>query len=257
MINLEKAKEVFTEYVNNYNLKDEKIALKYNHILRVSSISKKIATQLNLSEEDIKLAELIGIFHDIGRFEQVRRYNTFIDKDSINHGEYGAKILFEEGLIKQFEIDDKYYKIIKLAVINHNRIAIEKGLTEHEQLHCRIIRDSDKLDIFHVLLTDKTINTYGIESMENEIFTEEIVQEFRENHYINYKNIKTYGDIWISHIAYAFDLNFKSSYGVLKENNYINKLLAYMNFKNEETLEKAKEMVEIANEFIERKVNIK
>ncbi len=254
MIDLGKTKAVFKRYVNNYNLQDEKIALKYNHILRVSSISKKIATQLNLSEEDIKLAELIGIFHDIGRFEQVRKYNTFIDKNSINHGEYGAKVLFEEGLIKQFEVDERYYRIIKLAVINHNRSTIEEGLTEHEQMHCKIIRDSDKLDIFHVLLTDKTINTYGIESMENENFTEEIMREFKEDHYINYKNRKTYGDIWISHIAYAFDLNFKSSYEVLKENNYINKLLAYMNFKNEETLKNAKEMVEIANEFIEKKI---
>ena len=97
MVDVNNAKRVFKEYVSNYNLQDGKIALKVAHILRVSELSKKIATSLNLSEEDIKLAELIGLLHDIGRFEQVRKYNTFIDKISINHGEYGVKILFEWG----------------------------------------------------------------------------------------------------------------------------------------------------------------
>ena len=89
MIDIQNAKKVFKEYVSNYDINDGKIALKYNHILRVAEIAKKIATDLELSEEDILLAELIGIFHDIGRFEQVKRFNTFVDRDSINHGEYG------------------------------------------------------------------------------------------------------------------------------------------------------------------------
>ena len=106
MVDVNNAKRVFKEYVSNYNLQDGKIALKVAHILRVSELSKKIATSLNLSEEDIKLAELIGLLHDIGRFEQVRKYNTFIDKISINHGEYGVKILFEDNLIEKLDVDD-------------------------------------------------------------------------------------------------------------------------------------------------------
>ena len=121
MIDIENVRKVFKEYVGGYNLNDGKILLKYNHILRVAEIAKKIATDLKLSEEDILLAELIGIFHDIGRFEQIKRFNTYIDKDSINHGEYGVKVLFEDGLIEKFNIDEKYYKTIKLAVLNHNR----------------------------------------------------------------------------------------------------------------------------------------
>ena len=250
MIDIENAKKVFKDYVSNYDINDGKIALKYGHILRVASISKRIATELNLEKEDIDLAELIGIFHDIGRFEQVKRFNTFNDKDSINHGEYGVKVLFEDGLIEKFNIDEKYYKTIKLAVLNHNRKEIEEGLTEHDLLHCKIIRDSDKLDIFNVLMTDKTINTYGTESLENETFTDEIVREFKEDHYIDYSKRKTYGDLWICHMTYVFDFNFKSSYKVMKENNYINKMYEMPNFKNIDTKKTAKEVAEIANKFI-------
>ena len=151
MIDIEKAKKYYKEYISNYNPEDPKIALKIAHIFRTAEKAKKIAINLNLSEEDVKLAELIGMLHDIGRFEQLRVYNTYNDRESINHGEYGAKILFEDGLIKNFIEDRQYDRIIYLAVINHNRDNIEEGLNERELLHCKIIRDADKWDIFYVI----------------------------------------------------------------------------------------------------------
>ena len=256
MVDVNNAKRVFKEYVSNYNLQDGKIALKVAHILRVSELSKKIATSLNLSEEDIKLAELIGLLHDIGRFEQVRRYNTFIDKISINHGEYGARILFEDNLIEKFNVDEKYYKIIKTAILNHNRSKIEDNLTEQELLHSKIIRDADKLDCFYVLLTDDIKNTYGCsaEDMQNETFSSEIIREFKEDRMIDYKKRATYGDIWISHMAYVFDFYYKSSYIVIKEKDYLNKLTQKMNFKNPQTIQMAKEILQIANDYIKSKI---
>ena len=129
LIDMIEAKKAFKEYVKKYNPEDEKIKIKIAHIERVAENSKRIAENLNLSQEDIELAELIGLLHDIGRFEQVRLYHTFVDKDSINHGEYGAKVLFEDGLIRKFIKDDKFDRIIKLAIVNHNRADIEEGLT--------------------------------------------------------------------------------------------------------------------------------
>lgn len=254
MFNIENARKAFKEYIKNYNLNDGKIALKVAHILRVSSISKKIAIALNLSEEDVYLAELIGLLHDIGRFEQVRRFNTFIDKDSINHGEYAIEILFNQNLIEKFNIDEQYYSIIKTAILNHNKSNIDKGLTDKELLHAKIIRDSDKIDIFHVLLTDSIENTYGCKSLNDETFSDEIIREFKEDHVIDYKQRKTFGDIWISHIAYVFDFYFKNSYILIKENDYFNKLLMKVQFENKETLMRAKEIVNIANKYVDEKL---
>lgn len=256
MIDIDKARNVFNEYIKNYDIKNGKIALKVAHILRVAQISRKIAESLNLSKEDVELAELIGLLHDIGRFEQVRRYNTFKDKDSVNHGELGVQILFEEGLIDRLELDKKYYSIIKIAILNHNRNRIEEGLTENELLHCKIIRDSDKIDIFKVLTTEKLIDAYERESMENETFTNEIVREFKENHQIDYSKRKTAGDSWISHMAYVYDFNFTDSYRILNENDYINKLYERMNFKNKETIQQAEEIVQIVNEYINVQINM-
>ena len=148
MIDKEKALKAFYEYVSRYNPEDEKIMVKIEHIQRVAKNANDIAENLKLTREDIDLAWLIGLLHDIGRFEQVRLYHTFNDGKSVNHAEIGTKILFKNGLIREFIEDKQYDEIIKIAILNHNRPAIETGLTERQLLHSKIIRDADKVDIY-------------------------------------------------------------------------------------------------------------
>ena len=96
MIDIEKAKEEFINYTKNYNLEDTNIKRKQIHSLRVMEISKKIAEYIGLTPEEVKIAELIGLLHDIGRFEQYSNYHTFRDDYSIDHGDYGVQILEKE-----------------------------------------------------------------------------------------------------------------------------------------------------------------
>ena len=252
-IDILKAKQIFKEYVKNYNPEDEKIKIKIAHIERVSQISKKLAENLKLSQEDIELAELIGLLHDIGRFEQVKRYNTFVDKDSINHGEYGVKILFEDGLIREFIKNDKYDRIIKLAILNHNKADIEKGLTKRENLHARIIRDADKTDIFSVLTTGDKEAIWEKADLSNDIITDEIYREFIEDKSINYKNRKTSADILVSHFAYVYNFNFKETLEVIRQNNYIDKLYKRFIFNDKETMKKFNNIYETAKKYLEEK----
>lgn len=255
MIDIKNAKSVLTNYVKNYNLEDGKIALKLSHILRVAERAKELAENLNLSEEDIKLAELIGLLHDIGRFEQIKIYNTFYDRDSINHGEYGVKILFEDGLIRKFIQDDFYDEIIKKAILNHNRPKIENGLSKRENLHAKIIRDADKIDIYYVLLTESIENSYGCRDMSGEKITKEIFKEITENKMINYKNLKTNADLLVAHIAYIFDFYFKYSLKIVKENNYIRKIEEKVNLQEEEAKIMLNEINIIVDDYIEKTLN--
>ena len=48
---------------------------------------------------------LTGLLHDVGRFEQLRRYGTFIDAQSIDHAEFGADRLFRQGKIRDYVED--------------------------------------------------------------------------------------------------------------------------------------------------------
>lgn len=112
-INRKNVINAFSEYVRNYDPSDEKIKLKIDHTYRVAGLCQSIAKSLNLSEADVDIAWLLGMLHDIGRFEQIRRFGTFSDADSVDHAEFGADLLFKEGLIRKFA--EGYYEKCELV----------------------------------------------------------------------------------------------------------------------------------------------
>ena len=247
-MNLDVCRKQFISYVKQFDLKDKAILNKFHHTFRVMEYAMEIATSLKLNEEEIQIAGIIGLLHDIGRFEQAKKYHTFIDKNSINHGEYGVKILFEDGLIRKFINTDKYDKIIRIAILNHNKAEIEKGLTKEEILHAKIIRDADKTDIFYTLtIGDKKV-IWEKEDLSNDIITDEIYKEFLEDKVIDYKKRQTSADILVSHFAHVYDFNFERSLQIIRENNYLEKLYNRFIFKNKETKDRFEKIYELAKE---------
>lgn len=250
MIDIEHAYRQFDKYVENFNPDIPKIKLKIEHIKRVADISRKIAENLNLDEEYIQLAEVIGLFHDIGRFKQVEIYDTYRDKDSVNHAEFSIKILYEDNLIERFNIDSKYDNIIKKAVLNHNKNKIDDGLTDEEILYSKIIRDADKLDIFYIICD----NEYDFESIfwykdfDYEKISDIIMQQFQQLRVINYNDVKTNADQIATFYAYTYDLYFGFSLKYLKEQKYIDKFAERV--KKEFKSEIVKEQVDILNKNI-------
>ena len=120
-MNLINAEKEFEKYVEKYDSKNPKIDRKIKHSYRVIDVAEDIAKSLKLTEEDITLAKLIALLHDIGRFEQIRIYNTFSDKDSIDHADFGVKVLFEDNLIRNFIKEDRFDNIIYKSIKNHNK----------------------------------------------------------------------------------------------------------------------------------------
>lgn len=251
MIDIIKAKKELKNYVQNYNPEDKQIKLKIAHIERTSQIAKEIAESLKLSKEDIQLAELIGLLHDIGRFEQIKNYHTFSDKDSINHGEYGAKVLFEDKKIRDFIDTSKYDEIIKTAILNHNKDVKDlQFFNEKEELHSKIIRDADKIDILYILTFEDKQVAWEKENLFEEEITDEIYREFIEDKEINYKEIKTSADKLVSHFAFIFDLNYNYSLKIIRSNNYLDKIYKRFKFNNEETDKRYKKIYTITKLYV-------
>jgi putative nucleotidyltransferase with HDIG domain len=150
LIDRKKIISVFENYVKDYDQDDARIKLKIEHTYRVAKLCVQIAESLNLTEEDIELSWLIGMLHDIGRFEQLENYGTFIDAKSINHAQYGADILFEKQLIREFIEGSSYDDIIQAAIWYHNVYKLPDNLDERTKLFCNLIRDADKIDILKV-----------------------------------------------------------------------------------------------------------
>lgn len=209
MIDLEKAKEEFLKYTAGYDHHSDKIVRKENHSLRVVERSRMIAEYLKLNEEDTQLAELIGLLHDIGRFEQVKRYNTYSDqKSGVNHGMLGAEILFEDGLIRRFIEEDKYDEIIRKAIINHNRTHTDPDLNERELLFAKIIRDADKADIMYIIATDDIYKDNSEDDYNTGAITEELMRQFLDDGYLDYSLIASRSDDILTCFAMIADINY-------------------------------------------------
>ena len=259
MIDIVKAEKAFKEYLKEYDTESEKVALKVTHTYGVVKASEYLAKQLNLSEEDTNLSRLIALLHDIGRFEQSKANNDVYDNADatlFDHAIYGCKVLFEDNMIRRFIDEEQYDNIIYKAILNHNRIEIEEGLTEKELLHAKLIRDNDKTDNFRVKLTESfkvLLGTDDVEKINNEKISDDIYNTFMKKSLIKYGDAQTLLDRWSAYIAFIFDYNFDESLRYLKENDLVNKCFDRINYQNPDTISKIFNMRNLANSYIDEK----
>ena len=255
MIDIIKAEKSFKEYLQDYDLNNGAILLKVKHTYEVAKLSDYIAKEIGLDEENIKLAKLIGILHDIGRFEQLKQTSTFLDSNEFDHANFGAKILFKDNLIRKFIEDSQYDNLIEKAIVNHNKYKIEEGLDKLTNLHCKIIRDADKIDNFRVKETERMENIFpgqtNIETMKYETISDKVFEDFQKHQLIKLEDRKTQLDFWVCVLAFIFDLNFKASYKYVKDKNYVNVLIERLKIKNKETKQRMEIIRKCGNEFVE------
>ena len=123
-------------------------------------------------------------------------------------------------------------------------------------MHSKIIRDADKLDNFRVKEKENFENIfpgkYNPETINYEIVSPKVYKDFMNYQCIKLEDRKTQIDFWVCVIAFIFDLNFYISLQYIKDKNYIDILVDRIEYKNEETKEKMKQIRQCAKEYLER-----
>lgn len=237
----------FDEYATKYDLNEKMIAYKYKHSYRVVHECDEIAFTLKLEEDDTYLANLIGLLHDIARFEQWKQYKSFSDLKTVDHADYGCKILFEDGLIKDYKLYEKDYELVRRAILNHNKYAIDgEGMDENMLMHAKIIRDADKLDILYSFANKSVLE---LEEDLDAGISEKVHEMFFEHKTIDKNYVKNKNDIIVNHIALVFDLNFKYSIGTVLDKKYLENIL-----KNSQNKELFKPYVDEAVKYLKGKM---
>ena len=221
MIDFLKCKSIFEKFILNFDLNNKIIKQRYDHTYRVVDNCYKIAKSLNLSDSDVTLAMLIGLLHDIGRFRQLTIYNSYNDNKSFDHAEYGADMLFKDGLIYDFIDDVSSFDVIEKSIRLHN-----KACVLDDNIFVKIIRDADKLDILYIMSNDLDELNFYVEPISLDI-----LDNLKNKEVIKYSNIKTTGDKVAVYLGYVFDLNFDFSYNYLVTNNLYKKIYNRLNGK--------------------------
>ncbi len=209
--------DIFDKYFMEFDIDNKTIQNIYNHSYRVLHQCDEISFTLNLDEDDNYLACLIGLLHDIGRFKL---------NEKVDHSLLGVQILFDENKIKDYDVQDSDYEIIKKAILNHNKYKIDEELTIKEKLHSKILRDADKIDILYMY----SENELKLESDKSNV-SDEVQNEFFKHNMIDIQKCNTINEKIVSLLSLVFDLNYDYSKGFIMDKNYITKIFDYLDNK--------------------------
>lgn len=242
-------KEVFERYLDGYDRENDKVRLKIVHTYGVVAQSTEIARRMRLSREDRELARIIALLHDIGRFEQIRQFDSFMP-DTMDHAAYGVEMLFGEApdcpprMIRQFLKEDTWDDIIRTAIAKHSDFLLEGIEDKRILLHAKIIRDADKLDNCRVKLVDdfETFMDATAEETGASAITPKVRADAFSGKSILSSDRETPMDYWISYLAYFYDLNFQESLDIVAEKDYISRLIHRISYSNAETRETMEEL---------------
>ena len=238
---LQSLKTWFQNYVHSCSLsvqEDQRnIAIKREHTHQVCLNAVRIAEELRLDQQEIRLAEAVALFHDVGRFSQYQQYKTFDDSISVNHAVLGAKLLVGHDVLQDLPKHDQ--DIIVRSVTLHNVFSLPNGLDEKSLLFARLVRDADKLDILRVVIEyfrqdegDRAeAVALGLPDLPG--YSQAVLACLARGELARKDALTNQNDFKLLQLAWLYDLNFTCSLRMVEERGYI-RMLAEMLPRNEE-----------------------
>lgn len=205
---------------------------KVSHTMRVLAHVRAILKETTVREDLAPATEIAAILHDVGRFPQLVKSESFDDHIGYNHAVEGEKILRISDVLAPF--DTSFKEIVLTAVRHHNLGALPDDLSEDERLVLEILRDADKLDaIRNVVKFTTPESAYGkalkagLVWHKTEVSTE-IVDLTLKRKLIPFESIHWSNDFALFMACWIYDLHFPYAYRILAESGDYGKLLAWM-----------------------------
>lgn len=178
--------------------------LKRAHTARVVANARAIAKGERFSAEVTRACEVAALLHDIGRYEQLRRYNTFRDADSVDHAVFSHDIVAAKGWLA----DDPAREAILKAVLYHNRRDVPMDMDPLIAAVVHTVRDADKLDIFRVLeeqihTTDWRKDCTAFWNLPTTARpSPAVLDAIRSNRPVDYQNIRSLADFVLIQVGW-------------------------------------------------------
>lgn len=113
--------QFFWSLIKDYNLGEPNLLRKVIHSFDVARNCFAVACNRQFNERERNLCYLIGLFHDIGRFEQWRLYQTYDDNKSVDHGELSYQILNDGKDETFFNLNQNEFYLMQEAIRYHTK----------------------------------------------------------------------------------------------------------------------------------------
>ena len=252
-------KKWFADYVATFTSEDPEVQtnidLKREHTLRVCRASREIGLDLNLSPNNLRLAEIAALFHDIGRFEQFTRHRTFSDKRSFNHAAFGVGLLIKSDVLSRLGIFEQ--ELIIKSISSHNMLELPDEDDETIRLHQRLLRDADKLDIWWVVSDYYRERAAGkinpgleLNQPDTPGISPAVFERIMNGETVLFADLQNLNDFKLLQIGWVFDVNFAPTLRRLKERGYLDMIRSHLPDD-----ENVNELFDCVNNYIEQRLN--
>ncbi len=221
---------LYDAYVDEYRGADGKLPpmmqLKREHTAFVVANAKAIVAGERFDEHTARVAVAAALLHDTGRYEQLKRYNTFRDSDSVDHAVFSHDIVREKGWLAACEPSVR--DAILNAVLWHNRRDLPPCDDAVTVAAAKVVRDADKLDIFRVL--ERQVATtdwrYDCQAFWNLPTTAKpnpkAVEAIMAGRPVDYQNIQSLADFVLIQVGWmASGLNYATTRKLVVERNHL------------------------------------
>ena len=245
-----KIMKVFEQYTKKFNMNKGNVKAMYFHSIKMMELCKSIATSLNVfTEEEIKVCGLIGLFHDISKFNNKNKSCTVLDddndctRDTIN-------ILFNnEKIIRDITLDTSYDYIIKIAIYCHNKNGLPKGLDKKVLYFCMVLQDAHVIENFRMIINYPYMDMY-IDNFPSDL----VYNTFRNYKVIDSSISDNDADKILEVMSSVFGLYYPCSYSLLKDEDCVNKLLNSLHINNKNIGKFFYQISNVMNMYIDRKI---
>lgn len=213
MLGYHEINKIFWDFVHDFDANDVGILRKIVHTFSVAKNCYESACRYNFNEEDRLFCYLMGMFHDLGRFEQWTKYKTFEDCRTENHGVIGRRVLESRFTPESLELTPERFKLLGDTIQYH--IMQYPGSDENTWTYLNIIHSSDAYDnIINTSIGGFKLSDYA------DGYTEEIFDKFMKGEKVYMYPSDTKLDRLFKSIGNAFCVSVDIMRSDIIEKNY-------------------------------------
>ncbi len=221
----------FRDYVKAFKSgdpeKDRNILLKEEHTRRVRREIREIGLALGLADEDLRLAEAMALFHDLGRFPQYATYGTFSDRRSCDHAALSVEVLLDNRVLDPLDPSER--ELILKAIRYHNRASLPEEESDRCLFFSKLLRDADKLDIWAVLLDyyrRRETEGYRNAALELDLpdepgISEAVRRDIMAGEIVKLSGVKRLNDFKLLQASWIFDINYRPALVAVRDRGYL------------------------------------
>ena len=196
----------------------------------------------------------LGHAWDTSIQDMIIRYKKMCGFDAVwvpgmDHAGIATQAKIDKKLIREISKETKYDNIIKMAIYSYDKEGFPDDIDEKTKHICAIIKDAHNLDSFRLFVNYPYVDT-RITSYPNNL----VYEKFTSFKTISPKMSENSADSALVVLSNMYSFNYRYSYYLLKQNNYIDKMFDSLTFDNKEIESFFGQLVVVLKNYVDKRI---